>query len=429
MASGTAAKRKRHLLLGLIVVIFFAASAVLAVTSQNGLPWAPRTIVQAAFDEVGSLRAGDDVRIANIRVGYVGEVRYENGRAVAELRFDDERPIYRNAQAVAASVGARSALGQKYVDFSPGDPRAGLLGRDEVIPPKRTVGAQELSDVLDVLDDPTRAALGSTVRELGHGTAGHAQDLRDTLATMPAMLPNLGTVSEALSARNGADITNMLHAVDGLAGRFEGRQQEIGELVGRLDSTLSGVAVDKTQPLTDTLHKAPETLRKVDGALRELEPPLADAEAAMRVAGPGAEALGDATPDLRGVLREGRRPLAKVPGAAEDADPAVEKLTAAFHDAKPLAPKVAEALRTARKPLEVVAPYSAEASMLFTHGANAMSQGDAAGNWLRIYLLFNTESATGTLPGVKDPITSRNAYPAPGQAATDTRQSLIGGDR
>ena len=429
MVSGTAAKRRRHLLLGLIVVIAFVASAVVAVTSQHGLPWASRTVVQAAFDEVGSLRAGDDVRIANIRVGYVGGVRYEKGQAIAELRFDGRRPIYRDARAVAASVGARSALGQKYVDFAPGGPGAGLLGPDEVIPPKQTVGAQELSDVLDVLDDPTRAALGSTVRELGHGTAGHAQDVRDTLATMPAMLPDLGEVADALSAHNGADITSMLHAVDGLAGRFEGRQQQIGELVGRLDRTLAGVAVDGTQPLTDTLNKAPETLRAVDGALRKLDPPLADTETAMRAAGPGAEALGAATPDLRGVLREGQRPLAKVPGVAGDAQPAVDRLTATFRDAKPLAPKVTEALRTARKPLEVLAPYSAEASMLFTHGANALSQGDAAGNWLRIYLLFSTESVSGVLPGVKDPITTRDAYPAPGQAAKDTRQSPIGGGR
>lgn len=427
MAGSIAAKRRRHLLLGLIVVIAFAGCAVLAVTSQHGLPWASRTVVRAAFDEVGSLRAGDDVRIASIRVGYVGEVGYENGRAIAELRFDGERPIYRDARAVAASVGARSALGQKYVDFAPGDPGSGFLGPDQIIPPKQTVGAQELSDVLDVLDEPTRGALGSTVRELGHGTAGHGQDLHDTLTEMPAMLPDLGEVADALSTRDGADISGMLHAVDGLAGRFQGRQQEIGELAGRLDKTFAGVAVDRARPLADTLNKAPDTLHRVDGALRGLGPALADTEAAMRAVRPGAEALGAATPDLRAVLRDGRRPLDKVPGVAGDAEPAVDELAATFHDAKPLAPQVADTLRTARKPLEVLAPHSAEASMLFTYGANALSQGDAAGNWLRIYLLANTESASGVLPGVKDPITDRNAYPAPGQAAQDTRRSLIGG--
>ncbi|MGH3468317.1 MAG: MlaD family protein, partial [Thermocrispum sp.] len=135
--------RNRRLLLGLVVVVAFAASVVVAVTSTNGLPWTPRTVVRAAFDEVGSLRAGDDVRIASVRVGYVGEVSYEDGRAIAELRFDGERPIYRNARAVAASVGARSALGQKYVDFSPGGPEAGRLAPGEIIPMTRTVGAQE----------------------------------------------------------------------------------------------------------------------------------------------------------------------------------------------------------------------------------------------------------------------------------------------
>ena len=42
--------------------------------------------------------------------------------------------------------GARSALGEKFVDLDPGDPSAGLLSPDHVISAVHSVGAQDLSD-------------------------------------------------------------------------------------------------------------------------------------------------------------------------------------------------------------------------------------------------------------------------------------------
>ncbi|MFD2398766.1 MlaD family protein [Prauserella oleivorans] len=145
------------------------------------------------------MRSGDDVRINDVRVGQVGEITLVDGKPVVELRFDGHRSIYRNATAVTASVGARSALGQKYVAFNPGSPQAGAVDPGEVIPASETTGAQELSDLLAVLDEPTRKALGSTLRETGGGVAGHTQDLRDTLAALPTELPDLATVSRALT--------------------------------------------------------------------------------------------------------------------------------------------------------------------------------------------------------------------------------------
>lgn len=419
-------KKGRSLIIGVVVAAMFVGSVGVALTSHGRLPGAGTTVARAAFTDVGSLVVGDDVRIGGVRVGRVSEIVLEDGKPIATLEFDGERPIYRNSRAQAASVGARSALGQKYVDFFPGGEEAGLLGADEIIPAVRTQGAQELSDVLAVLDAPTRKALGSTLRQLGGGMRGHSGDVKDALRALPTMLPDLGIVAKALTADGGEDLTTLLRVTDSLARRFANRQDEIGDTVRQLDRTLAAVAVDNGTPLDGTLTKAADTLPEVRSALRSLRDPLADTESAMAALRGGARALGDATPDVRAVLRDGRAPLDKLPSVSDKAVPAVEALTDTVADARPVAGDVRQALDDLQVPLHVLAPYSPEVAMFFTYGTNALSWSDDAGHWLRFYVIANTESVDGALPAFEDPLVARDAYPAPGQAPKNRRDGIAG---
>jgi phospholipid/cholesterol/gamma-HCH transport system substrate-binding protein len=413
--------------IGLSVLALFVVAVVFAFRAQYGLPGAEATIVKAAFGEVGSLRVGDDVRIASARVGSVDSINYVDGRAVVTLKLDGDRPVYRDSTASTASVGARSALGQKFVDLDPGRAQAGPLAGDGVIPERVTRGAQEVSDLFNVFDPVTRTALGSTLREVGGGLAGHSKDLNDAFGTAPKVLPDLGTVSTALTADGGHDLVGLLHATDTLAGRFEGRQQEIATLMTNLSSTLDGLAVDDAKPFDQTLQKAPDTLRAAKAALDSLTPVLADTRSAVTTVRPGAAALGQATPDVRGVLREAIAPLDKVPGVSDRAQPAVDQLTGLMSDARPFTPRLDEALRNAAPLLAQVAPFSPEISHFFTNATSALNDGDAAGHWLRFFPIFSSESASGIVP-VPDPTVARDGDPAPGQLEQDRKPlPIIGG--
>ncbi|MPY85949.1 MAG: MCE family protein, partial [Actinophytocola sp.] len=244
-------RRNKTMIIGLVVLVALVGSVVVALTSHGRLPGAANTAIKAAFTEVGSLNVGDDVRIGGVRVGRVSEIVLRDGAPVATLDFDGERTIYRNSRAEAASVGARSALGQKYVDFIPGRPAAGVLKPGEIIPASNTQGAQELSDVLAVLDEPTRRALGSTIRETGGGAGGHVDDFRDALRAMPNMLPDVGKVSRALSADGGQDVTTLLRVTDSLSRRFADRQHQISDTLAQLDTTLGAVAVNEGRALSE----------------------------------------------------------------------------------------------------------------------------------------------------------------------------------
>lgn len=419
----------RSFVTGLVVLAAFGFALELALTADQGLPGAEHTMVTAEVGDVGALRPGDDVRIASIRVGQVKEVQLVNGIPRVTLQLDGTREIYHDAAAEtkSVSVAERSALGQKYVALDPGTPAAGALGPDDVIQVRRTEGAQQLSDLLAVLDEPTRQALGSTVREVGGGVAGHAPDLQDALRAAPSMLPDLATVSKALSSNDGADLTALLTSAERLSGRFDGRQEQLSQLLGQLDTTMRAVGVDEGKPLDEVLRRGPATLQAARSGLRSLQGPLKDVHSAMTKLEPGAQALGQATPDLRGVLREAVPPLAKVPPVGKQAEPALGDLTRTMADARPLAPRLTRALHSSDDFLRVLAPYAPEVSSWFTNWTAALSHGDANGHFLRLYLLFSEESVVGQA-GLKDPLVARNPYPAPGEAANDAKK-IPGGNR
>lgn len=408
--------RLRSLLIGTVVAALFAAGVGFAFNATSGAPWADKTFVKAQFTDVGGLREDDDVRIARVRVGRVADIKLENGTPTVTMQLDREYEIYRNASAV---VQDRSALGQRIVELNTGTPDAGELAPGERIPVEQTSPAQDISDLFDVFDKPTREGLRSTLREVGGGMYGHSQDFQDFLRAAPEELRDLGTVSRALSVGNGRNTAALLQAANTLSQRFAGRQHEITELMGQLRTTFYAIGVDRGVPLAETLQRAPETLRAARQALRATERPLNNLTTAADHLRPGTHALGDATPNLRGALRDSLPPLNKLPGVSQQAAPAVADLSQVVHDARPFVPRAAKALHSADPLLSTLAPYAPEIAGFFDNFASALSQGDGTpGRYLRVHLILAPEMVDGQA-GLTDPFMRRNPYPEPGEAATD----------
>jgi phospholipid/cholesterol/gamma-HCH transport system substrate-binding protein len=419
-------KKGRTALIGALV--FAAAIALLAIAlhSKTSIPGQQSRMARANFNNVGPLKVHDDARYHQVRVGQVLSVKENDDHATVLLQLNPDRPIYNNAK--AAVVNERSGLGQLYVEVQPGTPSSGIRPPDKPIPESQTDGAHQLLGLLQVLKKPTRAALASSVQQLGGGLANHATDLRDFTSKAPHLLPDLGTTSASLAHNHGKDLTSMLHSLDDLSKSFAGQQRSLTTLAGQLDTTFSALNVDKGQPLSDTLDRAPSTLVDVRGALHDLQRPLNTTSEATEKIRPGAKDLATSTPDLLGVLREGQTPLGKVPRVAKQAVPALGDLTTVLHDARPVAPKVTQAVDYAHTPLGVLAPYSPEVAKWFSYASSALGSGDQAGHWLRVELQASTQSLDGILP-IKDPLKQGNtdAYPKPKQSKNERKSPLLGG--
>lgn len=406
--------RSRSVRVGTLTVAGAAAVSAFALTAQNGmpdyLPGVSRNSVEVQFDDVGALRTGDDVRIANVRAGFVDSIELVDGDPVVTLALDDGRAVYDDA---SVTIGARSALGQKYVELNPGTSDAGVLTGP--IPADRAAGSVELDAVLDTLDAKTRTATGTALREIGGGMAGRGTDLNAGLRNLDQNLRDVGTLAQALDSGEGADLTDLLRTSATLASALDGQQGQLAGLTRNTGLTLDALAVDDGQRIEETIGQAPDTLSAVRGALQSLNGPLADTRAAAVSLRPGVEALSAALPDARALLRDAVKPLKKVPGVAEDADPAVRELTPVMADARPMVRDLGVLFARAEAPLDTLAPYSREVLLFFQNAASALGQRDRTGGWLRVYPVVNVENVIGNLP-IRNPLLKRQPYPAPGEA-------------
>ena len=392
-------------LLGVVVIIASMASLAFAFVSHKGLPGRDYTYVSAAFDRVPpGLREGNEVRVRGQRVGQIHDISFKEGEPRVEMQLPGGFQVHRDAN---VRIRSRSLLGQKYVQVDPGTAAAGPL-EGGVIAQDRTTTVVDIVDLVDTLDAPTRAALGSAVSELGSGAAGRGPDLNALLAVAPDLLADLNVTGRSLTDEE-TRLAAFLVAAEQLSARFTGREAQLEALMGQLGDTLAALAVDGGQPLAETVKRLPATLDALTPALRDLGGAAAALGPAMTDLGPTAAALGAATPDLRAFFRESLTPMRKVPGVSDLATPALSALTQTFADARPLAPALRRAFDSAAAQLEVLAPYAADLDLLLDGLAEAFSQGDANGQYLRV----------ATVLAAANQSANRNPYPAPGEAATD----------
>lgn len=406
---------------GMIVLVLLSAILFVTFKAQTGMPFAKTTEVQALVSDVHSLRANDAVRQDSKRIGRVSKVEYQDGAALVTMVLDGDVEVYRDAH---AAVWDLSALATKFVELNPGTSAAGALGGSP-IPVSQTEPSADLYELLDVLDPETRAAATSTLRQVGGGVAGHADDLHAFLGTSPDLLNDLGTVSQALAAPE-ADLPDLLADVETLSSRFRGRESELQQLVDRSATTFTALRVDAGEPLRQTLHRLPDTLTHTERAMSRLQTPLANTAQAMRALEPGAVALGDSERDLRGFLRDSVPVARKVAPVARLANPAIERLTTMLSDARALAPRVQEAIAYLRVPLSVLAPYAPDMASLFLRGASFVSQGPEPGvRYARLGVTPGINTLTGGLLASGDQSLPLNQYPKPGEAENDRAKGLL----
>jgi phospholipid/cholesterol/gamma-HCH transport system substrate-binding protein len=408
-----AAEHRRTLYAGLATVVVIALVAAVVFTANRGhLPGAPTTTVQVAFADLGQTDANSEVRSGGERIGQVESVAVQDGQAVATLVLDGHVDVHADAH---AEIRDQSALAQKYVELSPGSAAAPPL--QGVLPATRTDPTHDLADLLDVFDEPTRGALRSTLREVGGGLAGQGPALGRFLGAARGDLDDLGTISGALSDPD-ADLPGLLNSGASLAGHLAPSSDELRSLLAQSRDTLAAVSTDGGRPLGRTVAEAADTLPALRTASDSLYAPLGDTGDAMRTLGPGAAALGAATPDLRGVLREAVPPLDEVPDVADHAKPAVADLTRTLATARPFVPRLDDGLRAAAQPLSVLSRYTCDVVAFTDTFSKLNSSHDGFRHQFRIFLSAPGPASLSGLPaGFGD--APLDTYPAPCTAALD----------
>ncbi|HET6344262.1 MAG TPA: MCE family protein [Myxococcota bacterium] len=209
----------------------------------------PGYTVTAEFTDVLDLAPGASVKVNDVSVGSVREVKLKGWTAVVSMRVQAQVALPDNA---TAAIRQTSLLGEKFVALSApaaGETPQGRLSEGDLIPLSRTKRAAEVEEVLAalglVLNGGGLANLKTINVEVVQALAGREEEARDALS-------RLDTFVAGLDAQK-TDIVRAIDALDRLSARLADQRQEIGQAVEALDPGLSVLAEQRTQ-LTGALQ-------------------------------------------------------------------------------------------------------------------------------------------------------------------------------
>ena len=218
-------KRHRGALIG--VVVFTVVALLLTSMVAGTLSRAQRgdsITVTAVFRDATGLRAGDDVRVAGVRVGRVAETRVgtgeERGLAVVTLTVDADQGLHED---VVAGIDYLNLMGQRYVALSRPDVGADAepLADGARIPLERTRPALDLTAMFNAFQpifellqpgDINQLATnvvqvlqgqGPTLKHLLDQTAELTHGLVDREETLARVVDNVNLVLETTNAHRG----------------------------------------------------------------------------------------------------------------------------------------------------------------------------------------------------------------------------------
>ncbi|GAA1509110.1 MCE family protein [Nocardioides humi] len=238
-------RRHRGAVLG---VALFAVVALLLTSMVAGtLSRAQRgdaITLTAVFRDATGLRAGDDVRVAGVRVGRVTATRLgrddERGLAVVTMSVSADQRLHDD---VVASVDYLNLMGQRYVDLSRPERTAdaGRLADGARIPLGRTRPALDLTamfnafePIFDLLRPADINRLATNIVEVLQGQGPTLRHLLDQTAELTS-----GVVArDAALAKVVDNVTLVLDTTDE-------HRAEITRLVDGLASLTGGLAHDR----------------------------------------------------------------------------------------------------------------------------------------------------------------------------------------
>ncbi|GAA3807734.1 MlaD family protein [Nocardioides panacisoli] len=229
------------------VVLALVLTATVAGTLAHARP-ADAITVTAVFRDATGLRAGDDVRVAGVRVGRVESAEVgtgdRRGLAVVTMSVDPDQHLGADA---TASIDYLNLMGQRYVALSSPRGRAdGLLADGATIPLSRTDAALDLTALFNAFQPVFDLLQPGDINQLA---ANIVQVLQGQGSTLRDLLRQTAELTHGITDRDQA-ISAVVDNVNLVLRTTDAHRQEIDRLVDGLDSLTSGLAQDRDRIAT-----------------------------------------------------------------------------------------------------------------------------------------------------------------------------------
>jgi phospholipid/cholesterol/gamma-HCH transport system substrate-binding protein len=255
------------------LIVFMIVTSILTLflaATIGNITFGGKTTYKAMFSDVTGLLAGNDVRLAGVRVGQVTGIQLAD-RKLARVTFtlDEKRRIPKSA---ILRLRYRNIVGERYIALTEGTGSAEPLKSGATIPLAQTRNALDLTvlfngfrPLFQALDPQstnevayeliqTLQGEGGTLEALMQRTASLTNTLADRDAVIGRVITNLSTVLDTLD--NGDQLSQLVLQLRRLAAGFAQDRTAIGQsIVGinDLTSATTSLLTDVRSPLRNDI--------------------------------------------------------------------------------------------------------------------------------------------------------------------------------
>ncbi|MFI6320840.1 MCE family protein [Nonomuraea sp. NPDC050556] len=247
--------------LALFALVTSLCVAVLAVTI-SGAEFTATTVYRALFSDATGLAAGDDVRIAGVRVGRVEDVTLNGERAEVAFTVRERTHL---PKSVIASIRWRNLLGDRYLTLATGPGEPGTLRPDEPITTTRP--ALDVTALFNGFRPLLKAIKPADVNKLSWQIV---QVLQGEGGTVESLLGHIAALTGTLADRD-AVIGGVVDNLTAVLGEIAGRDREYGRLIDDLHDLVGGLSGDR-KAIGDALTSLDELAGVTGGFLTEARP-------------------------------------------------------------------------------------------------------------------------------------------------------------
>jgi virulence factor Mce-like protein len=309
---GTASVVASPVLVGAVTVLIVIVSVFLAYNANKGLPFVPTYDLSVRLPNGSNLVPGNEVRVGGFRVGVVDTVKPATqlirGKtvpiAVVNMKLDKTvEPLPVDTKVI---VRARSALGLKYVQLTPGKSKQNYKAGG-TIPLANTTLPIEFDDFLNTFDDTTRADSRLALTGYGDAFAGRGPDINAALQGLNPFFHFLRPVMANLN-NPSTRLKDFFKNIGEVSAQVAPVARVNAELFSKMADTFA--AFNRCPGcLQQTIEKNPPTLDTAIVSLRVQRPFLADFTDLSRRLLPFANVLPVALPRINAALAAGTRVL------------------------------------------------------------------------------------------------------------------------
>ena len=353
---------------------------------------------------------GQTVNVAGVKVGEVGRVELEDGRAVVQMRLRQEHSqVYRDATIL---LRPKTGLKDMYLSLDPGTPESGRLPEGGRVRVGNTLPDVNPDEVLAGLDADTRAYLQVLLNAGGQalGDEEASADLRETFKRFEPTARYGKRVTLALAERR-RNLRRVIHNFQELATELGSKDEQLAAFVDSANANFEALAAEEDS-IRESLRLLPGTLGQTETTLRKASTLATELGPALQRLRPAARALGPSLRQMRPFLRE-TTPIVEdeLRPFARDVRPTVRQLRAAAKDLAVVTPRLTRTFKVLNAFLNTLAynPPGDEEGYLFwsawtAHaGATIFTLQDAHGPIRRGLVLISCPAFS-----VLDQVTSAN---------------------